>query len=101
MVGWMSGGGGGGWWRRRRTAGAGVGGGVEKQNQERSKNEVKKKASSCVCKETLPSVRHLALDKVIFNLKIYFVECPRSDTRQSALCRVLSNRHSTKIVLIF
>ena len=69
--------GGGGWWqvgRHRRVgwqvgrvaASAVDGGGGWRNKTERSKKEVKKKASSYVRKQTLPSAYDLALGKVIF-----------------------------------
>jgi hypothetical protein len=50
---------------------------------------------------SLPSASDLALDKDFFNLKIYFVECPVSGTRQRRLYRVLTDKHSTNSVLGF
>jgi hypothetical protein len=46
---------------------------------------------------SLPSARDLALGKDFFNLKIFFAECPRPDTRQRCLCRVPSDKHSAKV----
>jgi hypothetical protein len=46
---------------------------------------------------SLPSARDLALGKDFFNLKIFFTECPVTGTRQRSLCRVPSNKHSTKV----
>jgi hypothetical protein len=48
---------------------------------------------------SLPSARDLALGKdFFFNLKIYFVECPVPGTRQRRLCRVPTDKHTTKSV---
>jgi hypothetical protein len=88
LAGWCSGDG-------TDAGAAAVGYGVGK------KSEVKKKAGlgyvNWLCR--VSAIWHSA--KLFFNLKIHFVECPRSDTQESSLCRVPSNRHSTKIVLIF
>jgi hypothetical protein len=78
-----------------RTAADGYG--MEK----RKKSEVNKK----VCPGYVNRICRVPMiwqsEKLFFNLKIYFFECPRSDTRQSYLCRVPFDRHSTNIVLIF
>jgi hypothetical protein len=36
--------------------------------------------------------------KIFLKFKMHFVECPRSGTRQSFLCRMPSGRHSAKII---
>jgi hypothetical protein len=58
-------------------------------------------ARLAICTSALLSARDPALGKVFFYLKIYFVECPRSDTRQRILCRVPIDKHSTKICFNF
>jgi hypothetical protein len=51
-----------------------------------------------ICTQALPStlIWHSAK---FFNLKIYFIECTESDTRQRTLCRVPPNKHSVKLAL--
>jgi hypothetical protein len=76
------------WWRRGR--------GIEERRKEVSK-EKKRGRRPEYYSTALTSARSRALGKEFFkNFKIHFAECLRPGTRQSRLCRVPTDRHSTK-----
>jgi hypothetical protein len=58
------------------------------------KEEVTRHYVRVVCR--VPVIWHSS--KIFLNFKMHFVECPRSDTRKSLLCRVPSGQQSVKII---
>jgi hypothetical protein len=73
---------------RPRRGGDGGGAGAEAVKAAQRKKNNEGGLYTTLCKCSLLSARDPALSKDFFNLKIYFVECPRSRTRQRRLYRV-------------
>jgi hypothetical protein len=77
---------------RARAARSGKGGGGERRRwrgvREKWERVWQKRGWILIYTISLPSVRNLALDKVFFNFKIHFAECPELDTQQRILWRV-------------